>query len=163
VAVTSEVEAFLMRSCAIRIDEVSFRKGANNITGVIYIELGNIAFPERGWNDFPVVIVTWWLQALIKLLAGTPSEQTFLFMDGPFEFRVASTGGPTWNLQCIARGSHDTCVLDAEVDASAFATALVHGAREIVRACSERGWPGEVAGVQYLADQVRVPPAAAPN
>jgi hypothetical protein len=25
------------------------------------------AFPEAGWNDFPIVLLTWWLEGALKL------------------------------------------------------------------------------------------------
>ena len=70
-------------------DEVSFKLNmSNNITGQIYLIIDEQSFPEKGWYDFPVIVLSWWLQSLENILnspLGTSYE--FGFMDGPFLVR----------------------------------------------------------------------------
>jgi len=58
------------------------REGGN-VTGVIYVELASGAFPERGWSDFPVIVLGWWAEALFQLQVPTRREVLWRFMDGP--------------------------------------------------------------------------------
>lgn len=68
------------------INELSIEmSNRNSITGEIYFQMGDSFFPELNWNDFIVVILTWWNES-IQLLEASDirSSQDFNFMDGPF-------------------------------------------------------------------------------
>ena len=70
------------------------RQGGS-ITGVIYIELETEAYPETGWSDFPVIILSGWAEALMEMPARR--EVLWRFMDGPHRLtltRVAGGGSP---------------------------------------------------------------------
>jgi hypothetical protein len=54
-----------------------------NVTGVIYLDLQDGAFPRRGWSDFPVIILRWWADALLQLELPTRRKVQWMFMDGP--------------------------------------------------------------------------------
>ena len=68
------------------------REGGN-VTGVIFLELHDGAFPGRGWSDFPVIILGWWADALLQLEAPTRREVQWLFMDGPHYVTLTKTAG----------------------------------------------------------------------
>lgn len=55
------------------------------ITGEIYFEENNIYFPEKGWNDFPVIILGWWINSFLELVKQNSETFEFCFMDGPFK------------------------------------------------------------------------------
>ena len=69
----------------IAIDLQTFQQSreGGNVTGVIFLELRDAAFPERGWSDFPVIVLGWWADALLQLEVPTRREAKWLFMDGP--------------------------------------------------------------------------------
>ena len=69
----------------ITLDLETFRQSreGDNVTGVIYVELDSGAFLERSWSDFPVIILGWWVEALIELEVPTRREVLWRFMDGP--------------------------------------------------------------------------------
>lgn len=55
------------------------------ITGEICLAIGDVFFPELYWNDFVVIVLTWWLDAIKKLKKSAIEEVCeFRFMDGPF-------------------------------------------------------------------------------
>jgi len=37
------------------------------VTGVVFFDFGSFQFPEKGWNDFIVVVLSWWLIALKRI------------------------------------------------------------------------------------------------
>jgi hypothetical protein len=67
------------------------RKSAN-VTGVIYLELQDGAFPGRGWSDFPVIILGWWADALLQLELPTRRKVQWKFMDGPYSATLTKVG-----------------------------------------------------------------------
>jgi len=56
------------------------------ITGHLFVQVGDFFFPEKGWDDFVVVVLGWWIENAI-LLDGPVVEVDNLFMDGPYSFR----------------------------------------------------------------------------
>jgi hypothetical protein len=67
------------------------RATSGAVTGQLWLEVEVaadecVAYPEAGWWDFPVPVLTWWLDALASL--GAPSVATCRFMDGPHVFTV---------------------------------------------------------------------------
>lgn len=71
-----------------------------SITAVIYFEFeASQRFPDVGWNDFVVVILSWWIDALDQLSHGELTTH-FRFMDGPFLVN-ASIQGEIVRLRCI--------------------------------------------------------------
>ena len=79
----------------ISIDLQTFRQSreGGNVTGVIFLELRDGAFPSRGWSDFPVIILGWWADALLELEVPTRREVQWLFMDGPQSVTVIKVAG----------------------------------------------------------------------
>lgn len=61
-----------------------------NITGQIWVVLDGESFPEDGWSDFPVVVLTWWIQALDRLSGNFEKIAELRFMDGPFSIRLGA-------------------------------------------------------------------------
>ena len=45
------------------------------ITGEIYFEENNNYFPEKGWNDFTVIILGWWISSFLKSVKQIHSHQ----------------------------------------------------------------------------------------
>jgi hypothetical protein len=60
---------------------------------VVYFEFSpERQFPSPGWNDFVVVLASWWMVALKEITEGA-SEVKLRFMDGPYWISVVSQEG----------------------------------------------------------------------
>jgi hypothetical protein len=66
---------------------------SGSITGIIYWQAGGLSFPDDSWDDFVVVILCWWLQAIVRLAERSSSAESLFFMDGPFETKLSLEGG----------------------------------------------------------------------
>src|SRR5262245_41276912 len=87
----------------IRYKVASLRRSTRGtITGSVHVELGPFAFPDRGWSDFIVVIFTWWLEALRKLVSGERRIE-LLFMDGPYAMHITAVEHTTCLVECIEK------------------------------------------------------------
>lgn len=79
-----------MERFAIHVDTTSSRfieevRTGGNIFCNFYILVNEWAYPSNTWQDFPVIVLTWWIEGYLKLCrAGTPVVNSF--MNGPFEF-----------------------------------------------------------------------------
>jgi hypothetical protein len=116
----------------------SLSRGARgSVTGRIFLRHAHGVFPEEGWSDFPVVILTWWVTGLSECARGERSSFQGLFMDGPCSFTVTRDDRGTLELAC--RGSDLRSTLVGVSARDLLESALV-AARRVSSACRERGW-----------------------
>ena len=73
------------------IDEDSFylnKEGSTSVIGIIYFDVNGYFFPERGWDDFVVALVSWLAKITIELSFDKQREVEMDFMDGPFKISL---------------------------------------------------------------------------
>jgi hypothetical protein len=121
----------------IQVNSESFQKRLN-ITGEIWLDLDGFSFPSKSWSDFPVIILSWWVDALALLRSEDRGE--FLFMDGPHHFEVMRNAD-RYLLRCFNH-SHDTeeCVWSNSINRDELFSSVLSSATTVVRECRERGW-----------------------
>jgi hypothetical protein len=95
--------------------------------------------PGERWNDFVVVVVTWWLDALEKLERSVDREVVLRFMDGPYWITAIRQDGTTALLQCTEDRRGAGVVHEAYVDLSALTELVRRLARRVASACARRG------------------------
>jgi hypothetical protein len=105
-------------------------------TGGIWLVTESGAFPAAGWNDFIVVILSWWAGALLKTLRSNGDRVRVPFMDGPYAVDVAMSGGML-NLRLITR---DREVGTAEAALHSFVSSLTSQSRKVLHACRSLEW-----------------------
>jgi hypothetical protein len=59
-------------------------------------------FPANDWRDYPVIVLTWWLNGYRALRDGG-APVTNSFMNGPFAFQAALTDTGELTLQFLRR------------------------------------------------------------
>lgn len=126
----------------VALDLTSFQQSqSGTVTGLIWIRHETVDFPERGWSDFPVRILSWWLESLGSLARGE-KVAVFSFMDGPFEFRVASHLSGTCQVQFIERISSPSICREFGIDLPTLQKSLQFAAAAVLTECSRRRWTG---------------------
>jgi hypothetical protein len=112
------------------------------VVGPIWLrskEKSELAFPETGWTDFPVVVLCWWLNAVEAVLRNTSAEAACPFMDGPFEFVLSRSG----ELQLRDSGMLVANASPLNVSVQEFWTALHAAASRVLGVCDEREWSND--------------------
>ena len=109
---------------------------SGSIVGRVWIEIDGFAFPEAGWYDFPVAILTWWIEALRGLVSHSSDEATLRFMDGPFETRVES--GDQGVMATFLR-SGSPVRSTAEVEPDELLTSALESAEALVSTLENQG------------------------
>ena len=120
------------------------RSAAGVVAGPIWIAADgtNVAFPEAGWSDFPVVLLGRWLPSLGRLRDRGQAADC-QFMDGPYRFTVASVAPNAWRIACFEGRegpSVSNAVAEWSVDAGAFLHSGLAAARAVLGYCDGRGW-----------------------
>lgn len=126
------------------------------VTGVLSLRGEDASFPDDGWNDAPVVVLGWWLEALAPLQAGGTATVRCQFMEGPFFFEV-SLHGEELVLRCQQRKHSSThVVLEGRVLSDVFMRRLVEAAAQVIAACERRGWTsGDLSRLKALVEGAR--------
>lgn len=144
-------------SFAVRTDASALRRSAKgSITGPLSLEIGGDAFPEPAWNDFPVVVLGWWIRALLDL-QRTGTGCSCLFMDGPFEFELKRSGPDLWQLRLLERRVAAMHVVRSEHVKPAEVLRAIHAAADaVLEVCRERRWSSkDVDELQAARDALR--------
>lgn len=123
---------------------------SGTIDGPIWVELDGWAFPEKGWYDFPVVLLGWWSQAL-RAHDRTHADVVLDFMDGPYEMRLNAAEGGCRVIFYDRHGSGHV-EREATVDCARLRTSIHREAERVLVHCRENGWEND--DVATLAHQV---------
>jgi hypothetical protein len=110
------------------------------MTGTIWLRLGDVDFPEAGWNDFVVLILDAWVAALLQLLRGESEHAIVHFMEGPHEVHLMPDAGNRLTLvaKTRGRGPEPRQVAAAKAPLSDVAMDVVTSAEAILSLCQER-------------------------
>ena len=100
------------------------------ITGQIHIAGPAGSFPENEWDDFPVVVLTWWIAGLQLVASGDRRSFVGDFMDGPFSFRVDADVGDLGHI------AWDGCDFSPEtVSITALLQSTVTAGQTVLESC----------------------------
>ena len=125
----------------ITVEAETFARGKlGPVTGVIFFDLETVQFPSTGWSDFPITLVSWWLDDVLQLMSSPKTERFFEFMDGPYRVNVQSAGAHDWRLQFI--DDHGSGEVRAEWQGPSrdVLKQLLSAANLIDRTCTAHGW-----------------------
>jgi len=124
----------------IRCDRATLLRSAKgSITANVHVELGTLVFPDRGWSDFVIVILGWWLEASNRLVEGARTIE-LRYMDGPFAIRATASSPTSCILECLEKAREPKVLGSATVDPVQMIEETERVATDIVEACIARGW-----------------------
>lgn len=117
-------------------DPSTLRQSKNDsVTAVIYFDFGfGRQFPGADWNDFIVVIISWWMAGFDALLDGR-DEVCLRFMDGPYEIRALKQG-PDVLLHCVEDRVEAEVSFEVVIGLEELKRELMTVARQLSSACS---------------------------
>jgi hypothetical protein len=131
------------------------RSTKGSITGNVHVELGTFVFPDRGWSDFVVVILGWWLKALKKLVNGEKRVE-LPFMDGPYAIYVTAVESTMCTLECVKKAREPLVVLSARVELGRLISETERAATQLIEACESRDWQSpDVDTLRHLLSRPR--------
>jgi hypothetical protein len=108
-------------------------------TGGIWLETGGAEFPGAGWNDFIVVVLSWWSGAILRLLQKTSDRERVHFMDGPYAVELLRMDGEL-QLRMFAGPSEGREVAVGVADMRRFVVELTTQSRRLLDECRLREW-----------------------
>ena len=125
-----------------------------NATGIIYFSSGDFAFPEDVWDDFPVIIVGWWLNALADYKQGFNDSVDLHFMDGDFLVRLSGKSNWETHIEMIQETSKgDKVHFSGTTDLITLYRSIDNAAASLIEFCEKQ--PREVPDYGELAKAKR--------
>jgi hypothetical protein len=119
-------------------------------TADICLVLDDDSFPMPGWNDFAIVILSAFVEAVLRLRRGASRRETVRFMNGPFrvELEVSPDGG--WIIELAAEDDRDVG-RRSQIDPSSFVESLGSASNELLDACPKlHCWTRDEEALQRL-------------
>jgi len=117
--------------------------------GLVYAELslhvGELQFPHPRWSDFVVVVLTWWCDALHRLLAGEHEAIKVSFMAGPYLAEIGPMEQELVHLVLVRkvhvenRVEREVCC-ETDVDTRALIRSVLSAADRTLVECRTRDW-----------------------
>ena len=122
--------------------ETLAKSSSDAITGNICFKVQNRWFPEPAWNDFVVIALTWWTDALLKINrvpAGAVYE--FAFMDGPYLVRFSKISDDTMCMEFLIRRINSKELLfDSQCSIEQFNKSLKTCVKMVITTIKSKGW-----------------------
>ncbi len=108
--------------------------------GNIWLDVEGYKFPAEDWNDFVVVVLGWWANAMLRLLRNDSANETVNFMDGPYAVEVSITSAGMLRFRALEGIGRHIEKATGEAPPIAFVESLISQSREVISACRHQGW-----------------------
>ena len=108
----------------------------DNTGGVLYVTVGDTAFPEDGWYDLVHIDLQNWLPGLLSFARGHADSCTLQFMDAPAAVRVTRQNGIVCAV-CLC--DHKPQIAQTEIDFPAFLDSVAKCLRRYNRVMHQQG------------------------
>lgn len=135
-----------MENLEIKVIESSLQKSmVGLVTGVVYFDFDNEQFPELSWNDNVVVILGWWLSALMNYICEHAERADLLFMEGPLRVEIYRRDDEFCILKCVY-GKERRVMREQKVQVAHLFRKILIAATDIQGACERKGWMNDDIG-----------------
>ncbi|HSE16489.1 MAG TPA: hypothetical protein VLB46_05525 [Pyrinomonadaceae bacterium] len=121
--------------------ETLMRRASGSIIGHIWITMGDWAFPGLAWDDFPVVILGWWIESWLSRSSEGQRAVRCNFMDGPYWFEITTSEPQRAIVKCFQDSKAGSKLLHkTRCKRSSITGALLAASESILQVCKEHEW-----------------------
>ena len=135
----------MIQNVEVKVNEKSLEISSTKaITGEICFNIENQFFPESVWNDFVVVILAWWIEALLDLIKLNSSAlREFDFMDGPYLVRGKKIEDDIINLDFVKKRGGEKTLFSARCSIKQFKNSLLLASRRVIEIIEREKWDSQ--------------------
>ncbi|CAM3830107.1 hypothetical protein GCM10009865_05500 [Aeromicrobium ponti] len=126
-----------------------------NVTGNIHFVIDyHRYFPEEGWSDFVVTILTWWINSIKGLIVSELGKTyEFDFMDGTPIILAKKLDNENLELRfCIDEEAKRRVILTANCSIIEVRDSILSVSKKVIRSFERKKWKRE--GIDELKDLV---------
>jgi hypothetical protein len=141
-------------SVKLRTDEFEKRR---LVAGPIWLEIDGQGFPGEDWDDFPVVILGWWLSNMKLLITNQADNCECRFMDGPYLFEVRAQKPGHWVVTFIRDDLDGKKYLaEEEIAPPEMISEVLSAAETVIDLCQQRRWESDdLVTLEKEAEEVK--------
>jgi hypothetical protein len=111
---------------------------SGSVTGCIYIDIEGYFFPQRHWDDFVVVLMSWWGEALRKIEVVSSCDFEIDFMEGAYLVNlVKSAGSEEVQFYAVDESCGRTVVASGQESLIRFRNSFLIAAKRLIARCNE--------------------------
>lgn len=132
-----------MKKIKLCIDEKSFKKYKEAITGIIYLEINDYYFPQKNWNDFIIVMINNWIKSLKDIKYGIIQETELLFFDGPFFIKIKMIDKEDCIIGFFESHKSENVLFTEEIKFNNLVNEVFHIANLCKALCKNNNWETE--------------------
>jgi hypothetical protein len=115
------------------------------VVGNIWISIESFEFPLRGWSDSAVILLGWWVEAILRLTRGESHVETIRFMEGPYAVELIADSKKQLQVRALdfgaatrERGKGSVATVDLAKDVVSAANGFLRECRRLnVRTADE--------------------------
>ncbi len=123
------------------VPDTLIRRASGSVIGHIWITTGDWAFPGVAWDDFPVVILGWWIESWLSTSSEDHGTARCNFMDGPYWFEITTSEAEAAIVQCFRDSEAGSKLLHKTgCKRSCVTGALLAASETILQVCKELKW-----------------------
>jgi hypothetical protein len=114
--------------------------GSGSVTGVIGVDFNGHIFPREGWNDFVVVVMSWFGAAIYELITKSSESQCVDFMEGPYCIKIEISDKKDFTLYAVDQSHRDSVLCIEEVSSLGFASHFIDLGYHLISECNKKNW-----------------------
>lgn len=123
-----------MEKFNIYFDSSSNKKwGVNSDFYDIYIELGDFAFPGKGWTDLALYCVDDWSQGFIKLLSKDEKSIVGSFYDGNYYYNLLAENDNKGKIQLVAGDENNKILKESNINVNQAVSSILEAIDSIIK------------------------------
>lgn len=111
--------------------------GNQAITGDINVQIEDRYFPNKGWNDFTVIILEWWTNNFVEFIRHNTDFCDFNFMDGHYKFKFIKESN---KLEVLFFNSNDAIIDSCFISQEQFVDTLLTTGENVIKKCKSVNW-----------------------
>jgi hypothetical protein len=122
------------------VDPSSLRRSRlGTISGQIYLQTTQGAFPGLGWSDIVIPFLCAWLNAILKLCAGQRETERVDFFDGPYCAYLRRLDSNSISILMV-EDRQDGKQQSVEIPTGELLRNAASSSSQILAECRHRGW-----------------------
>jgi hypothetical protein len=145
---------------------------SGSVIGNIFLKLNGAYFPDHRWSDFPVPVLSWWMESILPILSGQQGQCDLLFMDGSQFIRLTATHNDVLSVAFLTtgltderpeppyspieeNGSRRSTDHEYDIFANPFITSLLDATDAVIEECAKRDFRSKyIAELGPLRDRL---------
>lgn len=112
------------------LDDFYYANGTADVT--FYLDINGQAFPDRQWTDFAIIVLHWWISAILEVRHSENADFVLRFMDGPYYVNCCKHGKDV-HMRCIEDKKHKTTICECDIEFNALVCALIDASTKMIQ------------------------------